>query len=343
MKKFNRLTAAACAALASVLLISGCGTSTPASKNTTSSSESPVEIKHEYGTTTIKNVPQRIATVSWINTDTVLAFDTVPVGVPAVDWGGNKNKSTDWIDAKLKELNAQWGSDKAPKQYSEVDGVNYEAIAQVKPDLIVAAYSGISKEQYDKLAQIAPVIGPIAPNYTTTWQEATKAVGKALRQDEKAEKMIASLETQLKDVGKKNNFQGVSFIAGNLNPATNNISVYTGADTRGHFFASIGLTEAPIVANNTVKGKFFFEWSPERSDELKSDIFYSWISKDTKISDIEAHPLFGQIPAVKNHQLVVTNDDHTTLSISAASILSLPWAIDNFVPNVVKAVKNVRN
>ncbi|MFC5369407.1 iron-siderophore ABC transporter substrate-binding protein [Arcanobacterium bovis] len=342
MKKLKKFTAVACAAFTSIFVLTGCGTSTTSTGHQSSTSDAPVEIKHQYGTTTVKNIPQRIATVSWVNTDTVLAFDAVPVGVPAVEWGGNKNKSTDWIDSKLKELGAQWGSSKAPKQYSEVDGINFEAIAQVKPDLIVAAYSGMSKEQYDKLSKIAPVIGPIEPNYTTKWQDATRAVGKALRQEDKATKMITDLETKLKNIGEKNNFKGINFIAGNLDLATNNISIYTGGDTRGRFFSSIGLTEAPVVTANTPASKFFFDWSPERADELKSDIFYSWISADTKIADVEAHPLFGQIPAVKNRHLVVTNDDHATLSISAASVLSLPWAIDNFVPQIIKTVQNIR-
>ena len=45
--------------------------------------------------------PQRIATVSWVNGDSVLALGIVPVGMPAVEWGGNDNQSTDWADAKM--------------------------------------------------------------------------------------------------------------------------------------------------------------------------------------------------------------------------------------------------
>ena len=81
-------------------------------------------------------------------------------------WGNNAKNSTDWKDAKLEELGAPIGSEKAPVQYSEADGVNFTAIAETQPDLIVAGYSGLTKDEYEKLSKIAPVIGPVAPNYT---------------------------------------------------------------------------------------------------------------------------------------------------------------------------------
>ncbi|WP_124054594.1 ABC transporter substrate-binding protein [Arcanobacterium ihumii] len=342
MKTTARKLVSSLTILATVAFASACGTTHNASGEKDSRSTSSVEIKHQYGTTKIDKVPERIATVSWINTDTVLAFDVIPVGVPAVEWGGNANKSTDWIDAKLQDLGAGWGSEKAPKQYSETDGVNFESLAQSKPDLIVAAYSGISKEEYTKLSQIAPVIGPIEPNYTTKWQDVTLAVGKALRQDEKAKSIISDVEAQLKKAGEDNHFEGHSYIAGNLDIAANKINIFSKGDTRSRFFESLGFNESEVVKKNAPKDKFYFDWSPERSDELKSDVFYSWIPADSKPSDISAHPLFGQIPAVKNGNLVVTNNDHTTLSISASSALSLPWAIEHFVPEIAKAVANHR-
>src|SRR5690625_3110448 len=56
----------------------------------------PATISHLYGDTEIVSEPQRIATVSWVNGDSVLALGLVPVGMPLVEWGGNENSSTDW-------------------------------------------------------------------------------------------------------------------------------------------------------------------------------------------------------------------------------------------------------
>ena len=45
---------------------------------------------------------------------------------------------------------------KAPAQYSEADGINFAEIAKTTPDVILAAYSGLTKADYDKLSKIAP-------------------------------------------------------------------------------------------------------------------------------------------------------------------------------------------
>ena len=175
--KFTRragLIAAATTALA--LTLSACGgsaDSAPASSTAAAGAAFPVSIKHIYGTTEITEKPERVATVSWVNADAVLALGVVPVAMAEDVWGNNEQGSTDWKDAKLAELGASIGTEKAPVQYSEADGVNFTALAEAQPDLIVAGYSGLTKDEYDKLSKIAPVIGPVAPNYTASWQDVT--------------------------------------------------------------------------------------------------------------------------------------------------------------------------
>ncbi len=301
----------------------------------------PVTIEHIYGKTEIPAEPKRIATVSWVNADSVLALGIVPVGMPDIEWGGNANKSTDWIDAKLKELGAEKGSDKAPTTYSEANGVAFDQIAALTPDLIIGAYSGLTKDDYDKLSRIAPTIGPLAPNYTTAWPDTMAAVGKATGREDEAKKIVDEVTAALAEVGEKNpEVKESTFIAGNLDPAKNTIAVYTAGDTRPRFFTALGMTQADVVTKNTKdKNTFLLEWSSERADELEGDIFYTWAAKGTTIPDIQANPLFNQVPAIKKGAVVLTADDHLTLSISAASALSLPWAIENVVPSVVDAVR----
>lgn len=304
----------------------------------------PVTIKHSYGSTTIGKKPQRIAAISWVNADTLLALGVVPVGMPKVEWGGNKNASTDWIDAKLTEFGAAWGTDKAPKTYSEADGPAADDIAALTPDLIVAAYSGLTKEQYEQLSKIAPTIGPIAPNYTTSWQDALAACGKATGLEPKAKELQASVEKQLAEVGEKNpEMAGSTFIAGNLDTATGKISLYTAGDTRPRFFTAIGMKQADVVTSNTKDtSTFSLDWTAERADELASDIFYTWAAKGSTVKTFQDNAMFNQIPAVKKGSLVLTADDHETLSISAASALSLPWALKTLMPRIVEAAKTAK-
>ena len=54
---------------------------------------------------------------------------------------------------------------------------------------------------------------------------------------------------------------------------------------------------------------------------------------------IESDPLLGRIPAVEAGRMVVQTDEQQVLSISASSPLSLPWALENVVPDILAAAQ----
>lgn len=320
------------------------GTDAGGSEGSGTEGEHYAAVTHLYGETVIEAEPTKIATVSWVNADTLLALDVVPIGMPTVTWGGNDNGSTDWIDTKLEELGAAWGGENAPTQYDESDGINYDEMAALMPDLIIAAYSGVTQEEYEQLSKIAPTIGPLAANYTAGWEEVLAAVGAATGRSEQATSLTEQITADLAAVGEENPaVAGATFIAGTLGLADDSISLYVGEDTRPRFFTALGMTQAEIVTENTEGAEnFFLEWSAERADELDSDLFYTWAAPGSSVEDFQANPLFAQIPAVASGGVVLTDDDHLTLSISAANALSLPWALEHFVPTVVEVAQSVR-
>ncbi len=53
----------------------------------------------------------------------------------------------------LKELNGN-----PPRLFDEGDGIDFEAVAETQPDVILAAYSGLNRNDYATLSQIAPVV-----------------------------------------------------------------------------------------------------------------------------------------------------------------------------------------
>ena len=42
--------------------------------------------------------------------------------------------------------------------FDETDGIDFEAVADTQPDVILASYSGLTQEEYDTLSKIAPVV-----------------------------------------------------------------------------------------------------------------------------------------------------------------------------------------
>lgn len=299
----------------------------------------PLTVEHVYGTTEIPARPERVATVSWVNQDVALALGVVPVGVAAVEFGGNADKSTDWFDAKLKELGGP-----TPVQWSEADGIDAEAIAAVKPDVILAVYSGLTREDYDRLSKIAPVVAypKDVPAFGTSWQQSTEVIGRVLGKEREAAALVADLERQIADAGvEEDGLAGASFIYGTLDPAAaDQISIYTAADNRPKFLELLGMELAPVVAENAPEdGAFFFTWSPERADELESDVFVSWAASADVADAIEADPLLGAIPAVEKGGLVLQVDQQEVLSVSAISPLSIPYALEKVVPPIAEAAR----
>ena len=327
-RRLLRATGQAAAALAAVALsLTACSTGPagPTAADAPSepaSSAFPVTIKHVFGESAIKEQPTRVVTVSWVNDDVALALGVVPVGVPKNDWGGNGQGSTPWKDAALEQLGAGFGSDKAPVQFSEADGVNFTEIAKLNPDVILGAYSGLTEEDYKKLSEIAPVVAHPEIAYGTSWQESTAIIGKALGRDAEATKLVADTEATIKEkVSRYPQIAGKSFIYGNLEPASaDGVNVYTANDNRPRFLSEIGMKLA---------------------NELESDIFVTWVPDAATTDSIKADPLLGQIPAIKQGTLVADSDNTLTLSISASSPLSLPWSLDTFLPQLASAADKV--
>lgn len=342
MALFRMRRAAAVAAVA-VLSLSACSTGSAGGEADAGGSSSaaatdsfPVTIEHVYGTTTIESAPERVAAIAWANAETALALGVVPVGMPTIDYGGNEQGTTPWIDEALEELGAPIGSENAPVQYSETDGIAFDDIAATNPDVILAAYSGLSEADYDKLSKIAPVVAYPEAEWGTPWQETATMTGEALGLSAEADQLVAETEQSIKDAAADHpELEGKSFIYGNL--AKGASSIYTALDNRPKFLTELGMVQAPIVDENSPEGEFYFAWADENANQLDSDIFVTWVADDEAAASLAADPLLGQIPAVQNGGLVADSDAERVFSVSAINVLSIPYALDNVVPMIAEA------
>lgn len=148
-------------ALAAALLIglTACGGTDGTDDNAAgadakNSGQFPVTVKHALGTTVVPSKPKRVATVNWANEEVPLALGVVPVGMAKANFGDDDGDGVlPWTEKRLKELDA-----KTPVLFDETDGIDFEAVADTKPDVILAAYSGLTEQDYETLSQIAPVV-----------------------------------------------------------------------------------------------------------------------------------------------------------------------------------------
>lgn len=301
----------------------------------------PVTIKHALGETVIAKAPSRVVTISWTNDDMVMALGVVPVGVPKVAWGGDAQGLTPWKQDALKQLGAPLGSAAAPVIYSETDGWNFTEIAKTSPEVIVAAYSQLSQEEYEKLSKIAPVVlYPEGQAYQMPWRDSLRLVGKALGRNAKAEQLIKDTDAIMTaEKAKFPDLAGKTFIWSGVDTATTGqMFLCTTGDPRSRFLMELGLKPAPVLLDwqKDVKD-YYFSFSTEKANELVSDIMFIDFSSDFTKESLTKDPLLSQIPAVKRDALVGFDDNTLSLAIVASSPLSLKWAVDRVVSMADKA------
>src|SRR5699024_2283272 len=134
-----------------------------------------VSIDHAFGTTTIESAPQRVVTLGWGSHEAALALGVVPVGMEAQTYAAGDDGQLPWVTEKRQEMGAE-----VTMIPATVEEPAYEVIAELEPDLILAPYSGITKEQYSLLTEIAPTVAYPKEAWTTPWREVITIVGKSL-------------------------------------------------------------------------------------------------------------------------------------------------------------------
>lgn len=317
----------------------GTGTGTAASSAAPSAAAYPVTITHAHGETTIERAPTRVATIGWADADVVAALGVVPVGAPKITWGGNANGSTDWFDAQATELGVKDGD---IARYDDSAGIPFDDIAATRPDLILGLSSGVSKEDYDKLTKIAPVVPYTVAPWGTPWQDQLEAIGAALgRSAQAAELETATSETIADAVAANPEIQGKSAAWAWFSPTDlSTIGLYTTADLRPRMLREFGFVDSPTVVelSKADPSAFSVSLSAEKASTLEADLVVFYAAEGTRADDIAGNALLGQIPALQKKQYVASADNAIALSMSLPSPLSVQTAVDEFLPKIVTAL-----
>jgi iron complex transport system substrate-binding protein len=298
----------------------------------------PVVIKHAFGTTTIARKPQRVATVAWANHEVPLALGIMPVGFAAANFGDDDGDGLlPWVAKRLSELGAA-----KPVLFDEGDGIDFEAVAATQPDVILAAYSGLSQSDYDTLSQIAPVVAyPVSP-WATDWREMIRLNSAGLGMAAEGEALISRIEGEIAQVVAGHpQLKGKSAMFVTHLDATNLsvVNFYTANDSRVKFFADLGLTSPKSVVEATKPGQFAAGVSAERVDAFDDvDIVVTYGSQPL-LDAMRADPLLARMPAVSNEAIVMLGRDPLGTA-SNPTPLSISWVLKDYADLLAKAADN---
>lgn len=293
----------------------------------------PVTIEHLYGSTEIAKQPTRVVTIGLMEQDALLALGITPVGT--TEWFGEQP------GAIFPWAKDEQGDAPNPTVFKSPTGaVQFEKVARLKPDLILALYADLKKADYDKLSELAPVV--VRPKqfdaYGIPWQEITRIAGRAVGRPEKADDLIAGVEGEI-DEAKRAHPEFAANVGLMATYYEGTPFVYGPKDPRGRLLSALGFT-LPEDLQAYVGKEFGKDLSEERSDLLDVETIVWLIAGEKDKQIIRDRPLYKRLD-VRNEEKEVFLDETTTLGQAASfiSVLSLPYLLDELVPQLSEAAK----
>jgi iron complex transport system substrate-binding protein len=283
----------------------------------------PATVEHALGATTIESEPQRVVTVGVTEHDTVLALGITPVGV--TEWYGEQPYATwPWAQDEL--------GDAQPEVLMTTDGLQFERIAELEPDLIIGTNAGLDDASYDTLSEIAPTIAHPegAPLYFSPWDDQARLIAAALGRTDEMEQIIEDIEGSFAEARAEHpEFEGVSAVfLQNAISDGNAIAYQEGLSTK--FLTDLGFTIPAVLDDFATEGQAYIPLE-QLSVLDEADVLLWGTEAPGDRAALEAEPLYNRLQAVQDGKLVFT-DEVTAGAIYFTSPLSLPFVLDQIVP-----------
>jgi iron complex transport system substrate-binding protein len=331
----SRTLPAVALAIVAALLFAACGSSGSSSSEgsspggtSVSSDAFPVSIEHKYGTTEITEKPERVVSVGFQDQDALLALGVVPVGIR--DWFGDQPQATwPWAHDRL---------DGAEPTVLPATELNYEQILELEPDLIVGISSGMTETEYQRLSEIAPTLTQTGdqPDFGETWQTQTRMIGEAVGQSAEAEKLISDTEGLLAAAKAANpELQGKEGTMSYLFE-DGTIGAYGPTDARSRLLTDLGMV-IPQEVIDAAGGQFYSQFSLEQISKLDHDVLVWMTYQPDAVAQLKASPLRQQLAAATEGREIFLTELQAGAA-SFASVLSIPYFLDSFVPQLAAAV-----
>jgi len=298
--------------------------------------EFPVTVDHAFGQTTIEARPTRVASVGWANHEVPLALGIVPVGFARASWGDDDGDGLlPWVTEKLEELGAE-----TPVLFDEGDGIDFEAVASTNPDVILAAYSGISQSDYDTLSRIAPVVAYPDGAWTTTWRQMIRQNAAGLGMAAEGEAMVTRIEARIATA-----LQNYPQLAGKTGMFVTHLDIrdlstigfYAAADQRVKFLEDLGMATPRAVREASEAGKYSGRVSAERIDLFNDVDVVVTYGDMARLSELVKNPLIARFPAIARGSVILLANDPMGTAANPTP-LSIDYVLEDYLTRLADAV-----
>lgn len=294
----------------------------------------PVTFTHAFGETTLTAKPERIVTIGWTTQDAVLALGEVPVAMPEQMWGGDAEGVLPWVREAVE------ASGKPMPAIVNFDtDIPYERLLALAPDVILAPYSGLTQDQYDRLSVIAPTVAYAKDAWAGSWQDITLITGRALGKSAEAQALVASVDARFAEAAAAHpEFRGKTFTFGSLWVGTPGMNVYSATDPRIPMVEQLGLTVSPGVVTLSEQPGYFFDVSLENLAQVDADVLILLDEGGPEADALYQNELIQRFAPVAEGRMLRLNGKSYVMATSAPSPLSIPWMLDQFVAGLAEAI-----
>jgi iron complex transport system substrate-binding protein len=297
--------------LVAVGMVAGCSSSTDAA-----APDETVSISHKFGETKVPKDPARVVTVGWNDQDFVLALGVVPIVTRA--WFDNYNNYP-WVqEATGGKGVATMGG----------DGIDYEAIAAAKPDVVFAVYETIDRPTYDRLSQIAPTVIQSGdyPDEETPWDVQLLLTGEALGKEAEAQALVDEVKAKIDEAKAANPAFAGKVLVEDFGPENGGHYLIGKGDPRRTLFDALGFDAQEATG----------DVSEENLSLLDRDVLF--VNGATK-EQMMASPVFARLNVVQSDRtLYTTFDSNLSGALSYSGPKALLYALDQLVPQLSNAV-----
>nr|WP_246315289.1 ABC transporter substrate-binding protein [Kineococcus aurantiacus] len=300
---------------------SGGSPSGPTGGASTGTAGFPVTVPTAFGDVTVPAAPRRVVALGWGDAETALALGVQPVG------------ASDWL-AFGGEGVGPWATglyDTAPEVIGTLEP-SYEAVAALRPDLVLDVKSSGDRDRHDTLSAIAPTIGiPTGgEDYLTTPQQQVTAIAAALGRSELGQELLQRNDDAFAAAAAAHpGWEGATFTAASR--TTRGWGAYVEGSERVGFAERLGFVQNPAIAALPVgESGFSVPISAEQLEVVDADVVVVF-PIGVPAGDVTADPVFRAVPAVAaGRSLVLDRDVASAYALS--SVLSTRWALERVVP-----------
>ncbi|MFJ2673814.1 ABC transporter substrate-binding protein [Streptomyces sp. NPDC088551] len=261
----------------------------------------PRTITHAMGTTELKKRPERVVVLDVGEFDNVVSLGLEPVGYAPTE-------GDEGIPSYLRK-----GAG-SPANVGTINNLNLEAIAGLKPDLILGSQLRAA-DKYKALAEIAPTVFSIRPGFT--WKENYLLNAQALDRTAEAKTALAAYEKKAAALGTEIGPDKPTVSMVRYMP--DRLRLYAKASFIGTILDDIGL---PRPENQRIHD-LAVEISPEKIDDADADWIFTGVYGDpekTQRDTARSNPLWKNLKAVKAGRAKDVKDEtwYLGLGVTAA-------------------------